>query len=315
MTDEHVQKILLNCRLGEFTLGTFKLPLVVHAPNLTADMAARDIFTSFDFPKEAAGALFRSQPVSGILPRLSWVGRYIQYVPTQFPRYYIDLEMGLDAYQNKFSSKSRSTLKRKLRKFAEISGGEIHWSEHKSPDEMEEFYRLAREVSEKTYQEKLLDAGLPIGEQFHFEMKALARQGRVRAYLLFHDNKPVAYLYCPINNGALLYAYLGYLPEYAKWSPGTVLQWLALERLFAEGDCRIFDFTGGDGEHKKYFATGKWDCADIYLLKKNPYNYIVVVTHACINLISERIGLLLEKSGIKAGLKKWLRRQAIVEQR
>ena len=38
-----------------------------------------------------------------------------------------------------------------------------------------------------TYQEKLLDAGLPDSEEFLREMEQLARQGRVRGFILFHQ--------------------------------------------------------------------------------------------------------------------------------
>ncbi|QJQ07721.1 GNAT family N-acetyltransferase [Undibacterium piscinae] len=49
-------------------------------------------------------------------------------------------------------------------------------------------------------------------------------------------------MYCPIVDDALIYAYLGYDPDYLKLSVGTVLQWLALQDMFAETRFKIFDF-------------------------------------------------------------------------
>ncbi len=72
------------------------------------------------------------------------------------------------------------------------------WKVYKAPGEMPEFFRLARAVSKITYQEKLLDAGLPDSEEFRHEMERLAQQGRVRGFILFYQNKPVSYLYCPV---------------------------------------------------------------------------------------------------------------------
>ena len=38
-------------------------------------------------------------------------------------------------------------------------------------------------------------------------------------------------------------------------SPGTVLQYLALESIFDEKVNSYFDFGEGEGDHKKMFAT------------------------------------------------------------
>ncbi len=53
-------------------------------------------------------------------------------------------------------------------------------------------------------------------------MTKKVEQRNVRAYLLFNDNEPVAYMYCPIQNDVLLYQYLGYDPEYMQWSVETI---------------------------------------------------------------------------------------------
>ena len=46
-----------------------------------------------------------------------------------------------------------------------------------------------------------------------------------------------------VREGIVDYAYLGYDPDYLHLSVGTVLQWLALDSLFAERRFRFFDFT------------------------------------------------------------------------
>ena len=107
------------------------------------------------------------------------------------------------------------TLRRKRRKFEEASGGELDLRTYHSPDEMDEFVRLALPLSQRTYQARLLDAGLPDSETARAEMRELAWQDRVRAFLLFLDGKPVAYLYLPIERDTLVYAHLGHDPDHA----------------------------------------------------------------------------------------------------
>lgn len=175
------------------------------------------------------------------------------------------------------------------------------------PGEMREFFQLARAVSKLTYQERLLDAGIPDSEDFIREAEMLAAEQRVRAYILFDGNRPVSYLYCPVHDGILIYSYLGYDPEYMQMSVGTVLQWLALEQLFNEARFRGLDFTEGQSEHKRLFATHQRQCANVFLVKRTFRNRIIIYSHLLINGFSEWLGATLDRLGVKARVKRFLR--------
>ncbi len=181
------------------------------------------------------------------------------------------------------------------------------WREYRTPQELLEFYRLAREVSRKTYQEKLLDAGLPDDPDFERRMLAAAEQESVRAYLLFHAGAAVAYLYLPISDGIVRYQFLGYDPALREHSPGTVLQFHALERLFAEEPLRLFDFLEGEGQHKRLFATRTTRCADLYYFRRGLKNRVLVGLHASFDTLSTWIAKILERYKLKARVKRLLR--------
>ena len=241
----------LRYALGDRALFSLVLPLKVRTYSLVDvlnGVAADGIPDETGLSAGEVGFLERSLPIEeqsqGLPPRRG----LLQYVTSQYRRYYIDLSLSKDDYLKKFSSKSRSTLLRKVKRFARESGGEIDWREYRTPQEIAEFFPLARQVSQLTYQERLLDAGLPEDEDFRASMLSLAEAGSVRAYLLFLDGKTVAYLLCPIREGTAIYAYLGYDPDVARLSPGTVLQWLALDEMFADAQLSHFDFTEGEGE-------------------------------------------------------------------
>lgn len=186
------------------------------------------------------------------------------FVRQAYPRHFADLTLGFDAYLSTFSSKSRSGLKRKAKKLAERSGGALDIRLYRNEAEIADFHRLARPLSALTYQERRLDAGLPDDPG---AMVALAAADRVRAWLLWLDGRPVAYLYAPGEGTTLRYAFLGYDPAVAEWSPGSVLQLEAMRMLMAERRFRWFDFTEGDGQHKRQFATGSIDSVDLLLLR------------------------------------------------
>jgi hypothetical protein len=298
--------------LGEIHLSSVTLPalvLNVHFSRLPDDPAELALpFEKFSAHLEAI--LIRSHPVQRAFPRLSLLPPAIRYIPDQYRRYYIDLQGSFQDYLKGFSAKSRSTLVRKVRKFAELSGGQLSWREYRNPADMAIFYRLAREVSRKTYQERLLDVGLPDDDRFREEMLNLAAFDSARGYILFAAEKPAAYLFCPVQEDILLYQYVGYDPEYRRWSPGTVLQYVVLESLFAEGRFRMFDFTEGEGAHKEFFATASVRCADIYFFRRAWRNLLLLGLHYGLSSLSDTTVKALHLLGLKARLKRFFRSKA-----
>ena len=225
-------------------------------------------------------------------------------------------------YQAKFSSKTRSGIKRKVKKFAQQAGG-LDLRHYRSPSEIQSFLELARPVSAASYQERLLDCGLPTEPDFvrgavaaadvdtpvsiDAAVAAAARDD-VRAFLLFANGSPVSYLYCPVHDGVLEYAYLGYVPDFSRLSPGTVLQWLAMEQLFAEQRFSAFDFTEGDSKHKRFFGTHQVTCSLQLILRPTWKNRKLLFAHRATESLSSSIVRLLDRLGLKKRLKQWIRR-------
>ena len=210
-------------------------------------------------------------------------------------------------FPGRFSGKTRSGIRRKLRKFAAASGGRINWRAYRTPTQMSLYFPLARRVSSKTYQERLLKSGFPDNPNFRESALTLAEQDCVRAYILFLHGSPVSYLYCRANDKTLSYDYHGYDPAYAKLSPGTVLQILALEALFAEQRFTTFDFTEGEGPHKERFSTGHCLCGDIYVIRRRIMPISFVMFHHAVNTTSALAGNLLNQLKLKSPLRRLLR--------
>ena len=226
------------------------------------------------------------------------------FVRQRYRRSYARLDLDFEAYLAGFSAKSRSTCRRKLRKLTERSGGTLDLRRYRSEEEIALFYEEARALSARTYQERLLDAGLPDGPDACAEMRALARAGRARGWLLFLDGAPIAYLWAPAEGSTLIYAHLGHDPDFAEFSPGTVLQFEAMRQLMAEKAFRLFDFTEGEGQHKSLFATGGLDCVDLLLLRPTLGN---VLAGRALGGFDR--GVALAKKAVTAlGLKRALRR-------
>lgn len=256
---------------------------------------------------ETSGYMLRAMPVATALPVLKKSNDFLRYVTLQYVHCFIDLSIGQQAYRDKFSAKTRATIMRKLRKYQEHCGGTLAWHTYRTADAMPEFHRLARQVAAKTYQERLLEAGIPADPSFVREMIDLAAKDQARGWILFDGERPVSYLYCPALDGVLTYAYLGYDPDYMKLSVGTVLQWLAVEQLLEERRFDFFDFTEGESEHKRLFATHELRCANMLFLRHSLSLAILVRLHVTIDQISAAAGRLAERWGVKSRLRRMIR--------
>ena len=300
---------VLSYRIGEITLfrRQFRgLALFEHFFELTDDPdEPRPPFERLRSEFEVI--VTRSHPIRGTIPVVSAHDGILRYVFSRYTRFHTELSGDLDSYLGKFSAKSRNTLRRKARRFIEFGPG-CEMRTYRRPEEMAEFHLLAREVSTLTYQEKLHDGGIPSESEFLDELIGMASADSVRAYVLFLQGKAIAYLCCPVVNGILLYSYLGYDPKHADLSPGTVLQYLVFESLFQEKRFRAFDFTEGQGEHKRFFGTRETACADIcYFADTFPARFWVGL-HRMFDRASIAAAALLDRIGLKSRLKRFLRR-------
>lgn len=228
-------------------------------------------------------------PDQGPIPRVCPDRRHFCYVFYRYQRAWIALEGDFDTYFGTFSKKSRKNLRRRIKNLREASGGKNDVRCYRTIDEMAAFYPLAREVSEKTYQEKAVDAGLPDNDHFYARMMEMAGQRCCCGSILFVRDKPISFLYCEQENLRMIAKYGGFDPDYAKLSPGTAHLCHFLEKLFDLGDCRFFDFGPGKSEYKEFFATHCMPCADVLILEKNLRNWIIIGVHKTLALLTNVI--------------------------
>ena len=229
-------------------------------------------------------------------------------VRQDYPRHYIAMEhASFDDWWQGFSSKTRSTLSRKARRLAEQFDGGFTVRSYRTAAEVAEFMAVAGALSRRTYQARLLQAGLPTGEADIAQAVAAAATDNVRAFLLFAGGRAIAYLYLPIERDVLVYAHLGYDPDFAELSPGTVLHVEAMRALYGAKRFRAFDFTEGDGAHKAQFGRATVACADVLVLRPTLRNRAVLAMMQGIEGAASRGKAMLDRFGLRAKVKALIR--------
>lgn len=200
----------------------------------------------------------------------------LPYVRQRYTRYHTDLTAGFDPFWAQLSGNSRSQLKRKARRIAELSGGALKVERFRTPAELERFHPRARAISATTYQERLMGAGLPADPAFVPAMLAAAAADNARGWLLTIGDAPAAYLYGEGAGATLRYDHVGHDPRFKDLSPGSVLMLEAFRDLMGEGRFSHFDFTEGEGQHKRQFATAGTPCVDLLILRPTLANRVAL---------------------------------------
>jgi len=296
----------------KFVVGSRKLFSVRRSLDTVAfqleELISGDLPLLPDASKDSDGLRVLSAPVTALAGiRKRFPGYMIGGLQT-YQRYYIEMEgRSYKDYLLGFSSKTRSTLNRKRRKLIDLSGGSLDLRDFHQEDQVEAFMADVTPLSRRTYQARLLDAGLPEGQEDIAGLKALARADELRAYVLYLNRRAISYLCLPTSGRIVTYAHLGYDPDYAHLSVGTVLQMEVLERLFGEARYRYFDFTEGEGTHKQMFGTASTAACSFFLLRPSITNYLLV---GLLNAFDSGVGVtkrLAQRGGALAPIRRILR--------
>ena len=293
--------------LGDWCIFRKSFPALCQSPPFDPAAAPEEpIVNPLIVHSRHVSAIFNYR-ISSFLPRLSRVAGGIRYVRNQMDSFYIPITGSFDGYLSGFSTKSRSTLKRKVRKLEEMAAGNLEFRMFSRSSEMPEYLHLARQVAVKTYQEKLFDGAIPETDEFMAQVLELASADRVRGYILLLNGKPLSYLYLPVIDRVADYGYLGYDPEFATWSPGIVLLFFAIRQLFEQGSLQYLNFGYGKGQVKETFGRSSFLRADLYFFPFRPKYVLAVYGHAALDSLSSGLGRALEVVGLRRVIRRILR--------
>ncbi len=166
-----------------------------------------------------------------------------------------------DDYWSKFSSKTRNTFRRKQKKI-----GPTRVIRITEPGQVAEFIEAAHVISRRTWQSDQLGLRIRNNESELRLFTFLTTQRALRSYLLFVEDKPVAFLFGTQFKGLFSYEEVGYDLDYAERSPGQVLLLHVLDDLLKDDPPRVFDFGGGDADYKRLFATKTSTSGNVWLV-------------------------------------------------
>ena len=176
-------------------------------------------------------------------------GRDLAFFPyTPQPRWWIDFPEVPGDYWKKFSSKTRNTLRRRLKKI----GASI--TRYAEESEVPTLLEKAHHVSKRTWQNRRLGLRIKDSPEERAFYAFAASCGALRSYILEREGRPCAFLMGIQWKGRFKLQEIGYDEADAKYAPGTVLLFQVLEDIIAHETPRSVDFGPGDYDYKQLFG-------------------------------------------------------------
>jgi CelD/BcsL family acetyltransferase involved in cellulose biosynthesis len=265
-----VRSEALRFQLGPFRLGEAKVKALTLVSNPFVVDAELAIPMTQAAAQDCRAVVVSAMPIGKRFATMCLDRGALRYAARSGERYVVDLQGSFAEYTKKFSKKSRGNLQRAAKKFAKRTDSVASIVEFRSPSEIIAFRDIAVAISRASYKSDV-GLGFQEDESFAREIERAAVAGRVRGYVLMAGDEPAAYVFCRIDHDVIVYKHIGYDERFAHNSPGTVLLYLMLQRLFTEREFRLLDFDGTEYyAYKEFFATGSISCARLFWFPLKP---------------------------------------------
>jgi CelD/BcsL family acetyltransferase involved in cellulose biosynthesis len=195
--------------------------------------------------------------------------------------YWIEMTNTFEEYCRKFKHKHLYNLQRELRRFASYANNELNLVRVTDAKCVDAFVAMAGSVAKKSWQRQL--AGFSIDSvpesKIRGGLRAFAKEGILRSYILKVDKKACAFAVGFQMNGVFHFLDTAYDPEFSQYSPGKCLLQLLIKDLFLWSKPKIVYFgPSSDHQYKQWFSTHSAQEIDLLILRNT------VVNHAKVNL-------------------------------
>ena len=179
------------------------------------------------------------------------------FTPVQTHRY-LTLPASFDEYFRGLSRKSRQGFKRTARMLARDFPGMVRFQSIRSERDVEDFARIADEISRKTYH-RALGEGFVNNVEMLEMLRAAAQNAALRACLLYVGEQPIAFAGGFLSDKTLYGTFTGYDPEFKKYGPGLQSMMHLIEESFEpSGGLLRVDAGSGDLPYKRMLFDSGW---------------------------------------------------------
>ena len=192
-----------------------------------------------------------------------WCGGHMRMTQRHFAA---TLPSTVEAFYGGLSYASRQKAKQKQRKLLKAFGGNVRMRCFRDMTDLESLIQDVEQVAKKSYQ-RGLGVGFMDSPETRKQLRFKAERGWLRAYILYIADRPCAFWVGDLNQSTFGSDYMGYDPEFEKYSPGMYLILKVIES-FCDGNregVTEVDFSPGEAQWKEVLSNREWEEEAIYI--------------------------------------------------
>ena len=211
----------------------------------------------------------------------------------------------VEEFYRGLSSGARWQIKAKQKKLLRDFAGDIEIRCFRNTAELEDLMRDVETVAKKTYQ-RGLGVGFSDGPKIREQFRLKAERGWLRAYVLYIAGRPSAFWIGDINGTTFGSDYLGYDPEFERYSPGMCLMAKVIEGFCDGGREGIseVDFATGHAQYKEVLSNQGWEEESIYIFSPSIKGVVLNLTRTVVGRIDQGVKSLLSSTNLLRRVKK-----------
>lgn len=189
---------------------------------------------------------------------------------------YINFPENWDDYLSSMKRKRRYNLKRNMKIIKDKCNDDVILKCFKSEDDVVPFLSQMDEIYKNTWQSSTFGYQLRSTELEINQNKSLAKLGCFKCYILSASQIPIAFVRGYLFKSKYYYEEIGYKQDWAKYNPGSVLNFLMLEHLMDEqSPAKELNFGYGENIYKQVFSNGEYIATNGYLFRKRSKGSII----------------------------------------
>ncbi len=156
-------------------------------------------------------------------------------------------------FMKKLSGSLRSTIRRKTKKLDQLNEFEIRQANDENITQLIDDYQTIYQHSWKIDE--------PYPEFITQLVMRCHQQGMARLFVMYHGSNPVAAQFWIVNRGIAYIYKLAYIPEYSKYSVGTILSAHIFQFVIEKDGVTTIDYLTGNDKYKQDWMS---DCRKLY---------------------------------------------------
>jgi CelD/BcsL family acetyltransferase involved in cellulose biosynthesis len=315
-----IEELRLAFKIGYFTLGHVRQRAVIVSFDgiLGARGRADEELALAELRKTLKGeadlAVIRNLDLTGerlaaaksVVP---WFARGHGQLPSR--RWVIDLPESLEAFLARRSTSTRKKLRWEERSLAKHFAGALRVRRYERPEEMEELCADITAVAARSYQHTLGAAfsNSPLDRAL---LHVGLEQGWTRVWVLYLDDRPVAFWPGTAYGSTFAVGTPGFDPEFSKHAVGRYTMLRMIDDLCKDPGVSVVDFGQGEAEYKAQFGRPVRLERDVMMAAMRPWPLLVLWGHSLFTLANGTARQFASSIGWVGRLKTYWRKRGSV---